>query len=118
MVIAVVAVGVMQAAIDDVVDVIAVGYGFVAATGTVDMAGLMAFAGLAGGAAVGVGLVDGQGVLVNVVTVWVVQVAVMHIVHVIAVADGRVAAAGAMGVIMVFVVGQFAVAHPGAPHVL
>ena len=54
MIVAVVAVLVVQAAVDDVVGVIAVRYGFMAATFAVNMA----FAGIDRMAAVGVGFID------------------------------------------------------------
>ncbi len=54
MIVAVVAVLVVQAAVDDVVGVIAVRYGFMAATFAVNVA----FAGIDGMAAVGIGFID------------------------------------------------------------
>ena len=54
MIVAVVAVLVVQAAVDDVVGVIAVRYGFMAATGAVNVA----FTGIDRMAAVGIGFID------------------------------------------------------------
>ena len=104
-VVAVVAVLVVQAAVYDVVGVVAVRHGFVAAAFAVDMAGT----GLHGGAAVGVGGVYIEAVLVVVVVVLVVQVAVMDVVDVVAVFDGGVAAAFAVDVLVVGM--GMAVAH-------
>ena len=84
MVVAVVAVLVMQAAVDDVVDVIAV-------------------AGIDRMAAVRVGFIDAQGVLVVVAVVFMVQVAVVQIIDVAFVFDGSVAAVCAVNVVMMFV---------------
>ena len=62
MVVAVIAVLVMQTAVDNVVNVIAMRYGFVAATFAVNVA----LAGVNRMAAVRVGFIDAQGVLVVV----------------------------------------------------
>ena len=99
MVVAVVAVLVMQAAVDDVVDVVAVRYGFVAATFAVNVA----VAGVNRMAAVRVGFIDAQGVLVVVAVVFMVQVAVVQIIDVAFVLDGSVAAVCAVNVVMMFV---------------
>ena len=99
MVVAVVAVLVMQTAVDDVVDVIAVRYGFVAATFAVNVA----VAGVNRVAAVRVGFIDAQGMLVVVAVVLMVQVAVVQIIDVVFVFDGSVAAVCAVNVVMRFV---------------
>ena len=99
MVVAVIAVLVMQTAIDDVVDMIAVRYGFVAATFAVNVA----VAGVNRMAAVRVGFIDAQGMLVAVAVVFMVQVAVVQIIDVTFVFDGSVAAVCAVNVVMMFV---------------
>ena len=91
MVVAVIAVLVMQTAVDDVVNVIAVRYGFVAATFAVNVA----VAGVNRMAAVRVGFIDAQSMLVVVAVVLMVQVAVVF--------DGSVAAVCAVNVVMMFV---------------
>lgn len=106
-----VAVRVVQVAVDQVVDVVTVRDGFVAATGAMDVAGLVAAAFVLGRAAVGVGGRDRDHVLVDVVAMRMVQVAVVQVVDMTVMPDGRVAAAGAMGVVMVGVMGQLAFAH-------
>lgn len=111
MVVAMVAVRVVQVAVDQVVDVVTVRDGFVAATGAMDVAGLVTAAFVLGRAAVGVGGRDGDHVLVDVVAMRMVQVAVVQVIDMAIMADGRVAAAGAMGVVMVGVMGQLAFAH-------
>ena len=98
-IVAVVAVLVVQAAVDDVVGVIAVRYGFMAATFAVNMA----FAGIDGMAAVRVGFIDAQSMLVVVAVVLMVQVAVVQIIDVAFVFDGSVAAVCAVNVVMMFV---------------
>ena len=90
---------VMQTAVDDVVDVITVRYGFVAATFTVNVA----VAGVNRMAAVRVGFIDAQGVLVVVAVVFMVQMTVVQIIDVAFVFDGSVAAVCAVNVVMMFV---------------
>lgn len=104
-VIAMVAVLVVQLAVYDVVDVVAVRYGFVAAAFAVNMA----VTGLHGVAAVGVGGVYIEAVLVVVAVVFVVQVAVMDVVDVVAVFNGGMAAAFSVNVLVVGM--GMAVAH-------
>lgn len=99
MVVAVIAMLVMQTAVDDVVDVIAVRYGFMAATFAVNVA----VTGVNRMAAVRVGFIDAQGVLVVVAVVLMVQVAIMQIIDVSFVLDGSVAAVCAVDVVMMFV---------------
>ena len=90
---------VMQTAVDDVVNVIAVRYGFVAATFAVNVA----VAGVNRMATVRIGFIDAQGVLVVVAVVFMVQVAVVQIIDVTFVFDGSVAAVCAVNVVMMFV---------------
>ena len=104
-VVAVVAVLVVQTAVYDVVDVIAVRYGFVAAAFAVNMTGTS----LHGVAAVGVGGADADAVFVVVAVVFVVQVAVVNVVDVAVVFDGGVTAALSVNVLVVGV--GMAVAH-------
>ena len=104
-VVAVVAVLVVQAAVYDVVGVVAVWHGFVAAAFAVNMAST----GLHGVAAVWVGGVYIEAVFVVVAVVFVVQVAVVDVVDVVAVFDGGVAAAFAVNVLVVGM--GMAVAH-------
>jgi len=93
-VVAVVAVRVMQMAVDKVVDVVAVRHRLVAATRTVAMVGVMTAAAMVGRAAVRVALAHGDDMLVDVVLVRMMQVAVMEIVDVAIVAHGEMAAPG------------------------
>ena len=94
-----IAVLVVQTAVNDVVDVIAVRYGFVAATFAVNVA----VAGVNRMAAVRVGFIDTQSMLVVVAVVFMVQVAVVQIIDVAFVFDGSVAAVCAVDVVMMFV---------------
>lgn len=115
MVIAVLAVGVMQVIADQVVDVVAVRYRLVAAAGTVGVTRLVAVAVMIGGAALrvlGVGL---KYVLIDVIAVGMVQMALMEIVEVVAVLDGGVTTAGTVHVRMVGM-GEVLVHEPQSPH--
>jgi hypothetical protein len=108
MVVAVVLVGVVQVARDEVVHVVAVRHGFVTATRRMFVVWLVPAAAVLRGAAVRVVGVDGDGVLVDVALVRMVQVAVVQVVHVAVVQDRHVPAAGAVLVRMVGVGGVFA----------
>ena len=94
-----IAVFVMQTAVDDVVNMIAVRYGFVAATFAVNVA----VAAVNRMAAVRIGFIDTQGVFVVVAVVLMVQVTVVQIIDVTFVFDGSVAAVCAVDVVMMFV---------------
>ena len=94
-----VAVLVVQTAVDDVVDVIAVRYGFVATTFAVNVA----VAGVNRMAAVRIGFIDAQCMLVVVTVVLMVQVAVVQIIDVAFMFDVSVAAVCAVNVVMMFV---------------
>ena len=102
MVVAVVAVRVVQVAIDEVIDVVAMRYGFVSAAGAVYMSRFVAVAVMIWGADVRVGGADGDAVFIDVVVVRVVQVAVVQVINVAFVFDGGVTAIRA---VLVFVVG-------------
>ena len=97
MVVAVVAVLMVQATVDDVVGVVAVRYGFVAAVGAVNVAGAIVY----GVAAVGIGVVNFQTVFVVVAVVFVMQVAVVQVIDMVAVLNGGMAAAAAVNMVMV-----------------
>ena len=94
-----IAVLVMQTAVDDVVDVVAVRYSFVAAIFAVNVA----VAGVNRMAAVRVGFIDAQCMLIVVAVVLMVQVSVVQIINVAFVLDGSVAAVCAVNVVMMFV---------------
>lgn len=103
MVVAVARVRVVQVTRDEVVGVVAVRDGFVAAAGAVSVSLVVRSAGVAGGAGRGVRAADGDGVLVGVVAMHVVQVPIVEVVGVPVVLDGNVSAARAVGVRMLVV---------------
>ena len=116
MVVAVALVGVVQATVDQVVHVVAVGHLVVAAALAVDVGAAV----MRSVAAVRVELVDRQPVLVDVIAVRMVEVPVVEEVDVAVVDNLRVAAAGSVDV-LVGVVDVALVAHfrdgtpPGRP---
>ena len=115
MVVAVVAVRVMQVAVNEVVDVVAVRYWFMATTRAVNVAGFMAFAVVIRRASVRVGGADFDDVLVHMIAVRVMQVAVMQVINVIAVFDRGMTAERAVLMLVVLMVGKIAVAHGFSP---
>ena len=102
MVVAVVAMRMVQMAIDEVIDVVAMRHRFVAAAVAVHVAGFVAAAVVVRRADVRVGGADGDGVFIDVVAVRMVQVSVVQVINVAFVLDGGVAAACA---VLVFVIG-------------
>ncbi len=100
MVVAVAVVLVVQVTVDEIVDVVAVRDRVVSAARAVDVIGGVAGAWVAGAAAVRVALIDRDHVVVDVVTVRVVQVPVVDEVDVALVDDGGVSAARAVNVLV------------------
>lgn len=81
---------------NEIVDMVAVRNGFMAAAGSVEVGGIVSAASVGGGASVGIRRGDGKNVLVDVVTVGLVEMAIMQVVDVAIMQDGGMAAAGAM----------------------
>jgi hypothetical protein len=111
MVVAMVAMRVVQAAIHEVVDVVAMRHGLVPAAGTVDVACFVSAAVLICRAVIWVRRADLDDVLVDMVAVGVMQVAVMQVVHVVPVAYGGMPAARAVFVVVVRMMRRFASVH-------
>ena len=103
MVVAVIAVRVVEMALDEVVGVVAVRDGGMSAVVAVVVLGAVAAAVVARCAGVGVVRVDGDPVLIGVALVGMVEVAVVEVVHVSFVDDGGVTAVGAVDVVVRFV---------------
>jgi hypothetical protein len=85
-IVAVVAVGVMQPTVHQVVHVIAMRHGGMATVGAVNVSVLVCFGERT--AAVGIGLVHGQNMLIHVVFVGMVQVAVVKVIDVVVMTNG------------------------------
>jgi hypothetical protein len=96
MIVAVSGVNMMQPAIDQIINMITVRHGFVAAIRPVDMA-----TGQRGGAAIGIGGGYRDHMFINMIAVNVVKMAIMQIIGVAIVLNGRVATAGAVDVGMI-----------------
>lgn len=101
-----IAVRMMKAAFDEVVDMVAMGNGFVAAARSVHVTGIVAVGRV--GAPPGIGVAHRHGVFLDrAVRILVMEVAVVEVIDVSVVFDGGVAAAFAVLVVVVFV----AIAH-------
>jgi hypothetical protein len=87
-------VGMMQAAADEIIHVVSMGDGGMAAIGTMDMFGRVALGAM--GAVVGMGLVHFDDVFVDMIAVDVMEVTVLEVIRVAIVTDADVAAAGAV----------------------
>jgi hypothetical protein len=101
-VVAVALVDVVEVVPDQVVDVVAVRHGRVAAVGTVNVTAVVVGARVIGRAAFRVGSVDGNGAFVDVIAVHLMQVPIVEIVDVTGVTNGGVPAAGTVNVIVVW----------------
>jgi hypothetical protein len=97
-----IAMGMVQVPIDEVVHVVAVGHRGVTAVRTMDMPRNMATAAVLGGALCRVGAVDVKPMLLDTLAIRMMKMAVVKIVHVIVVLDGLVPA---VGTVLVRVVG-------------
>jgi hypothetical protein len=102
-VVAVAVVDVVQVALDEVIRVIAMRHGRVSTARAVDMVGGVSGAAVVRRALGGVGRIDGDRVLVDVIAVDVVQVPVVEIVDVTRVLDRGMPAVGAVNVVVTFV---------------
>ncbi len=100
-VVAVITVGVMEMPIDDVVDVVPMGYGFVATAWPVDMVWIVAGALVIRCAGIGVLFGDFQAVLIDVVAVDVMEMPVVKVIDVIAMPNGCVPTTRTMLVVMI-----------------
>ncbi len=111
MVVAVIAMGMMQMAVDQIADVIAVRDRGVATARPMDVIRRMAAAGVGGRAGVGVRRAHGDHMLVDVIAVRVMQAAVVQVADMVVVLHGHMAATGAVDVIVMGVAGRRAVGH-------
>jgi hypothetical protein len=103
-------VGMMQVAVDQIVDVVAVRHRLVPAPGSMHVARLVTGAAVLRRAAVRIARRDLDHVLVSMIAMRMVQVTIVKIVDVIAVANGRMAAIGA---VLMRVIGVFRICASG-----
>lgn len=97
-----VAVRMMEVAVDDIVDVIAVGHRFMSAVRAMDMVWIVMVAGVIRCATVRVLVAHRDGMLLNPFVGLMMEVAVVEIIDVPVVFDGRMSAVGSVLVIVVF----------------
>jgi hypothetical protein len=115
MIVAMVAVGMMQMPVDQIVDMIPMRHGLMPAPGPVNMSGRMSGTLMLRRAHIRVLRRDLDGVLVHVPRVHVVQMTIMKIIDVVAMLHSRMPAARPVLVRVVLMVRKFAVAHSMAP---
>ena len=116
MVVAMIAVRMVQVAVDQIVDVIAVRYRFVSAARPVDMARIMGATVMVRCTSVRILCADLKPVLVYMIGMRMMQVPVMQVIDVITMFDGRMPAVRAMLMVVVGMMGFVAGAHLEAPH--
>ena len=111
MVVAMVAMRMMQVSIDQIIDVIAMRHGFVSAARPMHVSGVMPRAAVLRRAGIGIGRGHLDHMLVDMIAMGMMQMAVMEVVHVTAMLHGRVPATGAMDMRMVGMRRVLAVGH-------
>ncbi len=90
-----------------------VGNRFVTAAGAVDMSRFVACQGMSGRANIGILVIDLEAMLVDVISVRIMEMPIMQVVNVALMLDRGVTATGAMGVVVTFV--NVAFRHFGPP---
>lgn len=112
MVIAMAIVGVMKSSVNEVIDVIAMGHGFVSAARAVGVS-----APGIGRTARGVGVADLNDVFVDMVLVRVVQMTIMEVVDMVTMAHGRVSAVRTMLMGVIGMMPLVAHGHGSTPYI-
>jgi hypothetical protein len=110
-IVAVIPMGMMQMSVDQVVDVVAVRYRLVTASWTVHVTRVVPTALVLRRAPIGIGRRHLYAVLVDVVAMHMMQMAVVEVVHVVAMANGCMPAAGTVLVRVIDVLAAFGGAH-------
>lgn len=101
MVVAMIAMRMVEVALNEIIHVIAMGNGGMAAIGTVNVPGRMLGGGKAGRAFVGIDRTDGDLVFVHMVAMRVMEMAVVKIIYVPFMLDRRVSTTLAVGMGMI-----------------
>jgi len=114
-VVAMITMGMMKVAIDQVIDVVAVRYGLVPASRTVNVARIMAAAIVVGRTLIRVFRADFERVFVHMIAMRMVQMSIMQVIDMVAMPDGGMSAVGAMLMVVMGVMGFVAGAHACAP---
>lgn len=111
MIVAVAIMGMVQMAADEVIDMITMRNRGMAAVAAVNVRDGMRTAIMIGGAAIRIDGIDRDYMLVNMIGMGMMQMTIMQIIRVIAVANGQVAAVGAVLMLMVGVMIQVVSCH-------
>lgn len=98
-------------AVDEIVDVVAMWDGFVAATGAMNVSSVMSGAAVIGSATIWVFVAYVDPMLVHMIRVRMVKMTVVEVIHVVAVPDGNMATTGSMRVGVVGVMRKIASGH-------
>jgi len=117
-VVAMITMGMMKVAIDQVIDVVAVRYGLVPASRTMNVARIMAAAIVVGRTLIRVFRADFERVFVHMIAMRMVQMSIMQIIDMVAMPDGGMSAVGAMLMVVMGVMGFVAGAHAYAPRII
>jgi len=115
MIITVIAMRMVKVAVDEIVDVVTVWNGLVTATRSMNVTGIMSAAAMRRRAAIGILIAHRDHVLVDMITMQVMEVPIVEIVDMVAVTDRGMAASGTVSMIMVRVVGKTATGHWNTP---
>jgi hypothetical protein len=111
MIIAVIAVRMVQMAGDEIVDVVAMWDCFVAATGSVNVSRIMSGAAMVGRATIRILVAYFNPMLVHMIRVGMVKMSIVEVIDVVGVPDSNMAAAGSMYVIVIGVMRKIAAGH-------
>ncbi|SCX35583.1 hypothetical protein [Agrobacterium rosae] len=110
-VIAMVAVLVMKTSFNQIVNMVTMRHGFMAAVRAVDMAMIVADMVLDRTAAIGVVITHLDDVFIDMIAMGMMEVSIMQVVNMVAMFDGHVAAVGAMFMVVVIMMWKIAIAH-------
>ncbi|WP_446479919.1 hypothetical protein [Bradyrhizobium cenepequi] len=111
MIVAMIAVGMVQMPGDEIIDMVAMRDRFVAAARAMDVSSIMSGAAMVGRATIRVRVAHLNPMFVHMIGVRVVKMAIVQIIHVVAVPDGNVAALGSMHVVVVGMMRKVAGGH-------
>jgi hypothetical protein len=111
MIIAVIAVGMVQTAGDQIVDMVTMRNRFVATARSVNVSSIMSGAAMVCRAAIRVLVAHFNPMFIHMIGVRMVKMAIVEIIHMVPVPDRNVAATGSMRVVMIGVMRQIACGH-------
>ena len=106
MIVAMVIMGIVKMAPDQIIHMVSVRHGFVTAVGAVYMALRVTFAFMSRSTVLGIGLTDVYDMLIDMVAVRVMQMAIMKVADMVIVRDASVTAFRAVGMGMIFMLWQ------------